>query len=469
MPRQVSLRTDTQGNICLAPVPKGKSMGKGGRGLNENASKMEKGFGKGGHNAENFLASLPSDSLTQEEDDLRFHILRKLENRINPLLIEDAASDPQISKIVQSFLPSCLPLESWVKHRIGAEVHQIVKNNRHCFKIAGLSPEEKEAVLQEYFSSLPSDMLTLDEQKLRDAFYDFLATSQGSWFLSAAGGSASIKQCRRFLPRDVQLKAWIENRIGGEITLEPDPSKQFKMVLTEDGQRELESRNPAKGNGASKHGKGSVNEQRSKLTDATGKGKQQKGNRVDTNTSKGYSNDISDGFDDARGEVSRAEQDDRAVKREEWLSTLPQDMFTDEENVLADTLMETLAEKGILTLTALGMDANVQTAKKALIPKFVSLQCWISSRMGGELEIGHTDGSKEGFVGIRPIDMEALQAAASKIRSVNETSSQTRGARPGPAARARAKADGRGEKRQGPPGISTDLKRPRFGMGYTRS
>ena len=51
------------------------------------------------------------------------------------------------------------------------------------------------------------------------------------------------------------------------------------------------------------------------------------------------------------------------------------------------------------TMSGLGVDPKFQAARKALLPKGVSVHSWIERRIGGEVEIAQGEGCKEFFVG----------------------------------------------------------------------
>jgi len=93
-----------------------------------------------------------------------------------------------------------------------------------------LEHEEREKTKDDFFASLPEDSLTPEELDLRDALVDFLSSKQDGLVpsLSDAGGDPGIKRARpACLPRGVSLRAWIDNRIGGEIeTVDQEESKE---------------------------------------------------------------------------------------------------------------------------------------------------------------------------------------------------------------------------------------------------
>merc|ERR1712100_688612 len=81
------------------------------------------------------------------------------------------------------------------------------------------------------FDDLPEDGFTPDEEKMREALFDFIERwRDGTPSLSDAGADEGIKRARMaLLPKElgISLKDWIERRVGGEIdTLRADDSGQ---------------------------------------------------------------------------------------------------------------------------------------------------------------------------------------------------------------------------------------------------
>jgi len=94
----------------------------------------------------------------------------------------------------------------------------------------------REAPKEQFFSSLPMDGFTPDEEQLRGALLDVLNTwtAEEPPTLAHAGLAAGVRKFRvKVLPKGspVTLRDWIDRRIGGEIEVFDGPSGQLHVGL----------------------------------------------------------------------------------------------------------------------------------------------------------------------------------------------------------------------------------------------
>jgi len=300
--------------------------------------------------AELWFRELPTDSFSVEEERVRDAITGVLAQ--GPLPISQVAFDPAVVPAVKACLPRHVLLVDWIERRIGAEVvvYNDEQNHRLCRLATPLKDEGKEQV--DPFADLPEDSFTPEEERLRTAIIDFLATwkSKALASLSDIGSDPSVKAARAAYTRCGSLKEWIERRIGGEIELQKDERGQYLVHLTAAAQpivtarfRELEKQN------------------------ASGP--------------------------PATAPAATAASD-AAQMREAFFTDLPTDAFLPEEEQLRSVLFDFLASwksKEFATLSHLGGDKNVQVAKAQLLPQGVTLREWIERRIGGELELRKDD------------------------------------------------------------------------------
>lgn len=223
-----------------------------------------------------FFRSLPRDSFTTEEEELREVLMTALES--GPLPLDQVMDDLGFS--IQAVLgPSSVPLIEWIQHRIGDEV--LVETGEGGVKMCTLVPQvdapEADAAGEEataapaeaaettgdapppeeasdplvdkaaeFWDGLPADSFTEDESNLRRGILSFLArwTSSELTNLSHIGTDKVVHEVRKkFLPKEVSLREWIERRIGGEIELvKNERNQQFEVMLTELGRSAVKER-----------------------------------------------------------------------------------------------------------------------------------------------------------------------------------------------------------------------------------
>jgi len=90
----------------------------------------------------------------------------------------------------------------------------------------------------EFLSSLPQDELGQNEMTLREAVLDYIESFQQTGepvVLVDAAKEPGINQARSdFLPQDVPLRAWLEERVGGEVDVWKDEKGRYIMGLAGD-------------------------------------------------------------------------------------------------------------------------------------------------------------------------------------------------------------------------------------------
>mmetsp|Transcript_37728 Transcript_37728/g.82896 ORF Transcript_37728/g.82896 Transcript_37728/m.82896 type:complete len:457 (-) Transcript_37728:65-1435(-) len=212
--------------------------------------------------AEQFWAALPEGSFTKEEERLRTAIYEFLANWRSPELasLSHSGGDKAVRQARMALLKpgACVSLKDWIERRLGAELElrqdqtmqwiihltelgkaevrraaqMAVRGlpRRGAFGEPAMAPwaqplvekENMDEQREKFFAALPEDSLSVEEVNLRASLMDFL----NSWTadmpptLTDAGQDAEVKMHRlNLLPKGccVSLRAWIDQRIGGEI------------------------------------------------------------------------------------------------------------------------------------------------------------------------------------------------------------------------------------------------------------
>lgn len=368
------------------PPPAFEGARGGGRAANNTAPDISK---------EAWLASLPKDSFTEAETEMRDAILEFLATWKSPELATmlHLNSHPLVMKKVAKLIPKSATLRDWIEERIGREIEIKVERNQ---EVLYLCKGTKDVVYEKYmelnarkgpgppppgmhskppgsgpppgpppprgggppmapramggsnlspkafFEMLPSNALTPEEATLRQALLDWLARwpqerpAERPPTIADLGGCIPVRKAREtLLPKAVRLQEWVDNRIGGEIELR----------RVEHGQIEIHIR---AAEGSNSQGQGNSNKKRDR-------------------------------------EQSQEE------KKEAFFSTLPSDDFTPEEGTLRELIIQVVKGwRGTSppTLINIGTDPKVNKARSALLPKGhpVTLKEWIDRRIGGEIE-----------------------------------------------------------------------------------
>merc|ERR1740121_2733089 len=160
---------------------------------------------------EAIFAELPADEFTPQEAAIRAALLDML-----------------------SLRPGMFPLMEWIDKRLGGEIKTSGPDGEIGLQgdAAPDGPVDPEA----FFASLPTDSFGPEEEALREAIFDFLASwkSQALAHLGDLSKDSGVKACQRsLLPPEVSLSDWVERRIGGEVELRKDsPNVPPTIVLT---------------------------------------------------------------------------------------------------------------------------------------------------------------------------------------------------------------------------------------------
>jgi len=200
------------------------------------ATKGGKGAAKAMVSKEAWLESLPSDELTGPELELRQALLdwaatssrrtgKGKGGSAAPLLAE-AMQDSRVSKIRAALLPLNVPLQDWVEARIGGEIELLPRQKGHVevHLRTEMEPEGKDEVQdpRAVLDSLPEDALTEQELELRKQVLQLASKSAPLTVQQVSQHPAVLKAKRAFLPDEIQLREWIDRRIGGEVEVHED-------------------------------------------------------------------------------------------------------------------------------------------------------------------------------------------------------------------------------------------------------
>jgi len=187
-----------------------------------------------------FFEKLPTDELLDKELELREALLDGLDRfmaehpKEEGLALSALGSDKVVKPIKTELLKGQVSLREWIDRRIGGEIQsKMGKNGQVIIKYReGAGPEaesegadqavDAEAKSEAFFTSLPPDGFTPEEETLREVLLTWLETFMGSDAptLIDASANAEIQEAKNMcIPRQsgVSLKSWIDRRIGGEI------------------------------------------------------------------------------------------------------------------------------------------------------------------------------------------------------------------------------------------------------------
>jgi len=219
------------------------------------------GSDEGADAAEEWVAKLPEDRHTDSEAELHRAITDYLQGKDGAVKLSDACKDQHIMQCRSAFLPPEVPLRLWIDRRIGGEV-QTCKDEVGKYMISMNRPEgdgyeedqevkeklmvpdppaddeanggrpgegDKEAQREQFFTDLPDDALTTDEEQLQLALLEFLQDwkAREPPTVSHAAGDPRVKKWKlKLLPKGmpVAFSDWINRRIGDEIELAEAPT-----------------------------------------------------------------------------------------------------------------------------------------------------------------------------------------------------------------------------------------------------
>lgn len=332
--------------------------------------------------AKAFFNNLPADELTPVEDGLRKALLKAL----------------------QSMGGKPFPLIEWIDLRIGGEVEAVVGQDGHmevqlrgqadvgnprgAARVAALAapgrvpPAKPEAFLK----ALPTDRFYPLEDVLRDAVFEFLATwtSQQLATLVDLQQHQSVQHATRtFLPKNVQLKDWIEHRIGAEIEFRPGQrggpevlhlTEQARaVVLAKYQQLSVQARqqtgSPAGGHGGAAPPHGGLPQARPPHS-ATPRG----------------------GAQASTPPLKHAAKEEQV---QQFWASLPEDSLLPKEHILRDAILDWLGRVASDSsrhgapahLSDAGNDKDIKQARQFLLTAKAKLSDWIDHRIGGEVEL----------------------------------------------------------------------------------
>jgi len=250
---EMHLREATAANGGRGPSPKSSAAGQNARDR-EDAGQTRAGPAEA---AEEFFGNLPTDRHSDAEADLRQALLAHLESAPEAVPLSEVTAGA-VARCQAALLPAEVPLRMWIDHRIGGEVETLKDGaGRLVLQLrdrkADAEPgRDREALKEQFFSSLPADGFTPDEEQLREALLDILRGWKAAELptLSFAGGDARVRKCRaKVLTKGapVTLRDWIDRRIGGEVELSDAPSGQLQFGLRGQGSRPQRKRGAAGG------------------------------------------------------------------------------------------------------------------------------------------------------------------------------------------------------------------------------
>lgn len=85
---------------------------------------------------------------------------------------------------------------------------------------------------EQYFLNLPQDGLKPEEEQLRQALFTRLVEMGGTMRLNILSSDEGVRLAKAgCLPKEVPLTHWLQNRLCGEILLEPDPGATNNLII----------------------------------------------------------------------------------------------------------------------------------------------------------------------------------------------------------------------------------------------
>jgi len=360
---------------------------------------------------ERFFAGLPAGAFSSEEEALRdsvFAFLALWRSR-ELATLANMGNDPEVSACRNKFLAKGISLKDWIERRIGGEVELKERDGQQVVLLCpaarvfvmkkfeeyqaraavrgkgGAPPgvhqpgpptaagkgaarkepvEDRQALIEEWFRSLPGNELKPSELALREAILAALKKStQHPPLLSDLSKDNEVSRGRvamRF-PNYVPLYEWIDRRVGGEIELKSQGQAQFQVFL----------RGEAGATSAGNTGKASS---RGKAADVGGAA-----------AAKGKAAD--GGGAPAKGKGKG--KDKPTMNTEEFLSALPGDQLSEDESTLREALLSYLQAMPVEQPPPLLSDAckekSIAESRAALLPAEVPFRLWIDRRIGGEV------------------------------------------------------------------------------------
>uniref|UniRef100_A0A7S0A327 Uncharacterized protein n=1 Tax=Pyrodinium bahamense TaxID=73915 RepID=A0A7S0A327_9DINO len=284
---------------------------------------------------------------------------------------------------VQARWPKPFPLSEWIDRRVGGEL-EIRRNEAGQEELflrgAGQPPPSAGGATTRmdrdtFFSSLDPSAFAPEEDALRDSVFEFLARwkSRELATLTDLSNDAGVRrQTAAFLPPDVPLKEWVEQRIGGEVEFKPDARGQEIVHLTPSARPFVTAKYEQIAATAVPAGKGH------------GGFRQQPGRQT-------------------MPPPAQTAQLPNAPSRDAFFLGLPPSELTPGELALRSALLEYLdvwprvcvqfgkPAGSCPLLSDLGQDPHVQRCRNNFLPPNIALKDWIDRRIGGEIELRKDD------------------------------------------------------------------------------
>ncbi|CAK0870670.1 unnamed protein product, partial [Prorocentrum cordatum] len=302
---------------------------------------------------------------------------------------EMAARDALLDLL--SWKPGVFPLMEWIDRRLGSDLVTSIGDS-------GLGEislqEDLDAVDGEpvdpavFYAGLPDGSFSLEEEALRDAIFEFLASwrSQTLAHLGDLEKDKGVLACKKaLLPRGVPLGDWIEKRIGGEVELQQEASSRPPVIVLTPVAKPIVAAkyNRITGSDAGPPplppppawplpplaAPGLAPPPPPPLAPPAGYG----------------------GKGGGRREANRWE----GMSKDAFFASLPARELLAEERALRGEILRWLEQwpkrRGnagkVMKLSDCGQDVDVHRVRQALLPSSVQLREWIERRIGGEVEL----------------------------------------------------------------------------------
>mmetsp|Transcript_47856 Transcript_47856/g.113715 ORF Transcript_47856/g.113715 Transcript_47856/m.113715 type:complete len:485 (-) Transcript_47856:59-1513(-) len=319
-----------------------------------------------------FFARLPAEAYNPEEELLRTHIGHFLASWRDTSTLQPTLQDMEASPEVhthQQWLPRYVSLRQWVEQRMGqdlalehdAETQQdFVTVQSETFRQAVNNiyheNQRQKATPEDFFESLSRDSLSELELQLRKLLLDCIRATGGRGVtIKDAVAHAEVRRLKReLLPEKVNLRDWIDRRVGRDISC-------------------------TRMDGAPFHGQIVLSEAQTQQ----------------------------DGGDDLVSAALNVR-----LSEDEFFMSLPEERFLPAEQALRDALIGLLHRHGqAITIATATQDAQVDGAIRGLLGNAATtLEAWMARRIGGEVSMLQDPYSGEPFFGLHS-QISAQEAA----------------------------------------------------------
>lgn len=368
-----------------------------------------------------YFASLPTDSFTEEEEDLRAALQVVLSETGN-VRLSIAAQRDEVRAAKQNLnMPQGVGLGQWLTQRAGDDFALVTDPNVGekllCMAGSEHQVETGDDALEDFFASLPDDTFTQDEAVLREQVLLTLRRLGGRArfsMLTRGQQSQDVQRARHaLLPKGAPLKSWIVRRLDSEVSVEAEEQGGYSAFLLPAGRSAAASLQRGITSGANAPS-WTPQPQQPRLPPP------------------GHKDFLSEEDREASREQAKA---DKLARTQEFFDTLPRDALVHEEQVLRKALLLSIEKHSEQTqfgvqarLSRVCQVPEVRDAKVALLPDEVTVASWIESRIGGEIVL-----SKDNFGQVvceRATDAEApAKVAAVLDQGVGPVLKQEREAR----------------------------------------